>query len=625
MKNVHTSSLRLFVLCIIFLPQQAISQSVQSLDPPAGFTYNRFLDPVIVRHDDPAYTLVDEAALAAGLARPFLEGPASLGSLWQTARIVQDADPVGGTAVLKQLSLLFPAPHVQVETKATFSLAGGLEGLPEPNLVMAPMQFLYSDVIVTGDAELPEFNGTPSRTYLDHLRLTDLLNRDPFLDLRFLFRTGVLALDLNPELRPASNVYRSADGTWSNAAVFTQPDRIDVNVPYRGMASVLLDSFEFRLGRDKLQLGPGRRSSLGIGYNLPWADYASARANFGNFAVSWYMLRLNPVITQEEENYLLALREFPELQLEDNASYQLQGIERAKHLIASRLTWRPAAALAFALTQHHLVGGRQLQLSDANPLLVFHNLFQEGLYSVPVTLEFSAVPARGLELYGQYMLYDATVADEVGSGTENAGASAWQLGLTALSTPWFNAGSGRFRLDLELAKADPWIYGKYISWRQFSSRYILVEPSAGRFWADYPIGFHLGPDAWEFWSKLSYGSPPNWDLALETSFAVRGSIDLLGYGPENDYANKDLFTKEESWVLVKENQSPEKTLRTGLSLDWKPGYGKILDNSATRVTKGRYWPSVNLGLSLVIVDGYGFTPEDTRDWLEASLKLGWKL
>ena len=583
-------------ICIcLFLAHPAFLYS-QTED--SAFSYAPSKDPVIVRVGESAYELVDEAALAVGHARPFMEGPATAGALWRSARNSSEADvSESGDYVLSTLAALLPRPRGPAEAAFIISLSGGWEGIPDPDTRETSTNFTAPN----------------NRAYLESVRFAELLKRDPIADLRFLFRTGPVALDLNPAIRPSSSLYRSADGFWTNAVSLVEPDRIDVNFPYRGITSLSAEPFEFRLGRDKLQLGPGRHSSLGIAYNLPWADFVSAKADVGPFSFSWYLIALNPVITKDEEAYLVSLRENPGLQLEDNSSYQLQGLERSKTLVASRLTWRPIPSLAIALTQHHLIGGRYPQLADFNPFIIFHNLFQEGMYSVPPTTDFSFVPVKGLELYGQGMIYDATVADEVGSDTGNAAAYGWQFGLTAISTPWFNSGPGRLRLDLEYVISDPWMYGKYISWRQFTSRYVFVEPYSGRFWVDYPIGFHLGPDAWELWGKLAYGIPAGSNISVETDYAVKGSISLLGYGEKTDYANKQDFHDTQG-VMVRDGQVPERSLKTIFVLDYKPEKYSLLANAGL---------SLSLGTTFNAVWGYNFTKGDERFWTDVSSTVRW--
>ena len=105
------------------------------------------------------------------------------------------------------------------------------------------------------------------------------------------------------------------------------------------------------------------------------------------------------------------------------------------------------------------------------------------------------------------------------------------------STPFFTLGPGRFRLDGEASYTDPWVYGKYYDLRKFTSRIIYIESDVGRFWVDYPLGFYLGPDAVDFNLCLSYGIPGKWEALLYWNMNGMGSIDLYGWGEDNDYTH----------------------------------------------------------------------------------------
>lgn len=562
----------------------------------AAQEYDRYRDAAVIRRGDPAYAILEEAALSAGLARPYLEGPINVGQLWRAADAVAAANPALGSALIASLRPLFPAQDGPLGIAGAATLSVGYDEAPKA-------EFLYAD--------LPYYASKPK--FLSPVDMARAMAKPALLDLRAFFRNGPLTVELNPELRPASHVYWEELGLQSNAAAIYRFMEADPNIPYRGLAGVELGDYSFSFGRDQAQLGPGRRSSLALGYNLPWVDHAAAKARFGPATVSWYIVRLEPRLSMEEDQYLQSVWEDPTLQLEAKANwFGLQGLEKAKHLVASRLTWRLAPWLNGALTQYHLVGGRGLQLSDANPFILFHNLFLEGTYSVPATVEFSMAPIKGVELYGQYLLFDITVADEVGGDSGNADASGYQLGLTLLSTPWFDAGPGRLRLDAEFNRADPWLYGKYISWRQFTSRHIYVESGSGRYWVDHPIGFYLGPDAWELWGRLSYGRPGAWEVALDAAFSERGSIGF-SWGPGGDYANKDDF-KPAGWVLVKDGEAPERTARVALSAELSPGNGKA---------PGRGGLSCSLAAGLSLIENRLFAPGSDASYLDFKISVSY--
>jgi hypothetical protein len=252
-----------------------------------------------------------------------------------------------------------------------------------------------------------------------------------------------------------------------------------------------------------------------------------------------------------------------------------------------------------------------MQLSDFNPLLIWHNLFQEGVYGVPAMLDASVVPLKGLRLYGQYLLYDANVADEVGSGDDNAAASAYQAGLSWLWKPFPQDGEradARLRFDAEATYTDPWVYGKAYSLRQFTSRFIFVEPYYGRIWVDYPIGPSFGPDCADLDLKISFGKSEGWDLALTGGYRVSGSITLVGYGEGSDYAHQSDYHYE-GLVEVLNGQSPEKRLRIGL------------EASSPALPLGTISIRGTASLQSTWAQDYGFVPGAQRWWADASLSL----
>jgi hypothetical protein len=64
-----------------------------------------------------------------------------------------------------------------------------------------------------------------------------------------------------------------------------------------------------------------------------------------------------------------------------------------------------------------------------------------------------------------------------------------------------------------------------------------MESYVGRFWVDYPLGFYLGPDAIDLNLYLSYGIPGVWEAQLHWNMNGQGSIDLYGWGNDNDYTH----------------------------------------------------------------------------------------
>jgi len=586
-------------------------------------------DSTILLWGDERVRAAEEAFILAGREAPLLERPVVSERLRQSLRELESHSE-GIVAELAAAAAESLRPREKpLDLSLTTSLALGYAGSPNRNAFIWPRAiFDYNkyllDILIDDnsdgillDQELSFFfdDNHGDRAFLKTESMSAVLATPPILDLRLLIKAGPATLDFNPDLRPASNFYRDGSAWYLNYGLIAAPERVDVNVPYRGIATFLSGPFELRFGRDKLHLGPGRLSTLSFNAAIPWADFASVRVDAGPVSFSWYLVRLNPYLTEDEERYLNAVWAYPdELSADPAAYHELIGTEDEKNIAIGRLTWRICPWATVVVTQHNLVAGRSIQLSDFNPLLIWHNLFQEGVYGVPAMIEASVTPLRGLRLYGQYLLYDLMVADENEDSSNNAGASAYQAGLSFVSPP-FSGGlldKSRLRLDAEFTLTDPWVYGKGYSYRQFTSRFIFVEPYSGRHWVDYPIGPEFGPDGADLDLTASLGSPGSAELTLRLGYHEQGSITLVGYGDGSDYLHMSDYHRD-GLVFVKPGQAPERRFRLGLdasSSAWQLGAFSLRARGSATAT----WAS-----------NFDYVPGDNRFWIDASLSVSMSL
>jgi len=576
-------------------------------------------DATVLLWGDERVRAAEEAFILAGREAPLLERPVLSGRLRRSLLELEAATEGDASAAAASAAESLVPDEKTVNVSLNASMGAGLVGTPNRDAFITPARVFDTDLT---DAQLAAeaaagdlstvFRDSASgdRSFLSTEAMSAVLATPALVDLRLELEAGPVSLDINPELRPASHFYRDGSPWYLNYALVAQPDSVDVNVPYRGVSTFLSGPFELRVGRDKLHLGPGRLTTLTFNAGMPWADFASARMDAGPISFSWYLVRLNPYLTEDEERYLDAVRAYPELRADPGAYHELIGTEAEKNVAIGRLTWRICPWATVALTQHDLVAGRSIQLSDFNPLLLWHNLFQEGVYGVPGMIEASVTPLRGLRVYGQYMLYDASVADETSEGIENAGASAYQAGLNVVLRPFAGGvlDGSRLRLDAEFTLTDPWVYGKAYSYRQFTSRYIFVEPSSGRYWVDYPIGPEFGPDGADLDLRASLGRPGGTELALRLGYHEQGSITLIGYGDGSDYAHKDEYHRD-GLVYVKSGEEPERRFRLGL------------DASSPEWTAGRFKLKAEGSATATWVDNFGCEPGDGRFWMDASLSV----
>ena len=371
--------------------------------------------------------------------------------------------------------------------------------------------------------------------FLDYLSVYTLSGTPSFYSLGAALQLLGLAVQVQADLN-SSYSFLLTQPTSLNF-----PNRIQAfspALPARAMVSFFSTPFEFRIGRGGLKIGPGTWGSMVLNSRIPYFDHLKARLFVDTaFSLSLFVINLNPIISTREQAYLQDMYDGlipnPEVNADANGK---PFIGAAKNLILSRLTVTPFPWLSFTVTQTNLVGGRDPILADLIPLNIFHNLFAEGVYSCPLSITATVVPYRGIKVYGEFFLQDIMAGDET-DPTVNPGAAGYQAGLVLLSTPFFSLGPGRFRLNVEWSYVDPWVYLRYYSVRQYTSRIVYWDPEAGDTWIEYPLGFYLGPDALDVNVSLSYGVPGEWEIELWWNMNGLGKIDIFGWGEDSDFSH----------------------------------------------------------------------------------------
>lgn len=198
---------------------------------------SRSTDATIVVHGDPVYDLAEEAAFSAGLARPFLSGPVSVAAMWQALERIEYASATYDIGLMQTVASFLPAASGPLDVSVRLSASSGYDSFPDRNALSATDKF-------DGVSQPQDDFVAGGHSFRSPETFAGYLERDPLLDLRLVARSGPVAIDINPELRPSSMVYRLDGAWWSNLAIVAAPEYVDVNVPYRGIASARFGSIE---------------------------------------------------------------------------------------------------------------------------------------------------------------------------------------------------------------------------------------------------------------------------------------------------------------------------------------------------------------------------------------------
>jgi len=487
-------------------------------------------EPWLLSLDDPAYRQAEELFLVNRVLPPFEDIPVTAEEL--------------RLALQNLLDLPDPAETPRIRTL--------LDELRQPLAPVSPIVKSGLRAYAGSDEELIKlYNPNGDHDIYDYLPFYALHDMPALLTLGFIASAGGVSLHFQPELRErvSSFLYEENFSSIPNGLLSGEVGNIDANQPYRGSISLFKPPIELRVGRDKLQLGPGRISSLGISRSMPYFDSLKFRFFAGWFSYSWYLIRLNPILSDTERTELEAINDGSVPNPEVNADDQVTYTESAKHLAVHKFLLTPLPWLSVSIAELNMIGGAAPQLTDVSPLTLFHSNFAEGTTNQTMSITAQATPLKGLLLYSEFFLYEKVMSTERQDGYKPT-ARAVQAGLTALSTPYLDLGPGRLRLDAELAYVDPWCYARWYDLKKYTSRFVYVEPGHGRIWVDYPLGFYLGPDAVQYWARLAYGEPGRYEAALTWKTWGKGGVDLYGWGDESDYPNPLTGTESDGLTIT---------------------------------------------------------------------------
>ena len=261
---------------------------------------------------------------------------------------------------------------------------------------------------------------------------------------------------------------------------------LDTTFPFRGGVRFATERFGLSFARDRLTVGNGKWSSMTLNAQAPYYDHLRAYYDTGFFRATETVISLNPYLVTKEERTRQDEEKF--FHTWDPTAFR----ERVKTVTIHELSFR-LGRLTAGIGELIVIGGRSLQLADANPFLVYHNFYGEDWGNVVAFLNLKYGPAAGVTVYTDLAVDDLTAPTEAKDQSAPPPAFGALLGASWRAEP---ATGAYIETTLEAAYVSPTFAFRDKPLQGPYARIMYLDNTAGgkRVWVDYPLCYYLGND-----------------------------------------------------------------------------------------------------------------------------------
>ena len=302
----------------------------------------------------------------------------------------------------------------------------------------------------------------------------------------------------------------------------------DPNWPFRAFASFGGNSWNVQIGRDRLSWGLGKTGNLGISDNLPYHDMIRFTTFSSHFKYTFLVSSFPHKINFYD----------PYRGSDKKGNVEKDPIRGINLYLAHRVEGRVFGdKLAFSITEAIMYASDTgtIDLRILNPALIFHNIYTPSNSNSTLVLEADWSPAKGLNIYGQFIIDDLAISGETAAGPDSSGYPN-ALGYLAGAKYALEAWNGILTFSIEGALVDPYTYLRYdrtpgqdeaygLDYIVSTRTYVAGSPSDCLVYDEYVLGYRYGGDCAV--ANLNVGWKKSGQLAVSANafFMAHGTHD----------------------------------------------------------------------------------------------------
>ncbi len=256
----------------------------------------------------------------------------------------------------------------------------------------------------------------------------------------------------------------------------------DQNFPYKAYIQYKW----FKVGRDKINWGPGKFGNLIISDFSKYYDHIGIDYNYKKLNFKYVLVSLNSYLTEDEFNEL-------KVKYDENSDGIYE--EKVKLFVAHRVEYQLTNEVKISLTEAEIIGGKVPEFNMINPLYIYHSSFTEGYSNVMggLDLEYSKNKTK---------IYSSLVVDDWSGVGESDDYKPKAIGYLFGAEKKFN----KYKINFEYARTSRWLYNRWTDYLKFTNRRIVTTSygKSGRYVIDYPIGYYLGSDSEDYHFQIEH-------------------------------------------------------------------------------------------------------------------------
>ena len=451
----------------------------------------------------PIYSWLEEAYLLSGLGHPSSSKPWSGGEVDHIIEVIESITEDERAKALIKMAENENDSHSSSSATISFSLSVS----PEIYIHTNGEEYNTEDMWIHGfDYRRPFLKGEVEINFFDKFHTYSNLalgwGRTTYRDQWTLLKdlpdyVGVGAI-VDKDDKEASMVTSSY--LSSQPFLFSFPDiqSLNIETPDRNYISTGGKGWFISLSKDKLEWNKSHIGSFIFDSHLEYQEYLRFKLFGSNLSLEYVM-------------------EFFDTDTSNSVFSPLKGKYRL--FSAHALSYRPIPSLLLTMSENIMYVSSDIDFRYFNPSTIYHNLNNSELLNALAHLAFSYSPIKGINLYGQFVLDQATAPTE-----SDSQAAAWGVALGFEGAK--RAGNGTITYNIEGAYTTPELYRRQNADFLLFQRYSTNVNYKRFLFFDY-FGFPYGGDSIVFEGECAYSVDRGWKIGVKGEYLIHGEMNFF--------------------------------------------------------------------------------------------------